>query len=170
MPAEFQRIFHVNVCVRDLDRSLKWYQEVLGMKIVEGPFAGEGPEQRGIGLGAEAAGVDSETEVKIRGAFLRWGDDEREAMIDLLEFVNPPPTGRPYETLHNVGIARIALGVKDIDEAYRDLMSKGVEFITPPVSVSNVEGANDLLAGISYCCFYDPDRTILELYGETKAK
>ena len=66
MPAEFERIFHVNICVTDLDRSLKWYQEVLGMKVVEGPFMGEGPAMRGIGIGAESVGVDSKTAVKVR--------------------------------------------------------------------------------------------------------
>ena len=170
MPAEFERIFHVNICVTDLDRSLKWYQEVLGMKVVEGPFMGEGPAMRGIGIGAESVGVDSKTAVKVRGAFLRWSDNEHEAVIDLLEFINPRPVGAPYETLHNIGIARIALGVKDVDAAYEDLKSKGVKFITPPVSISNMEGAQSLLSEIAYCCFYDPDRTILELYGKIHRK
>ena len=157
----FERIFHVNVNVRDLDRSVAFYRDVLGMNVVEGPFDGEGPAMAGIALGTQAYGVQPD-QVKIRAAFLRYGDDENATIIDLLEFRSPPPMGGPYPSLHNVGIARIALKVSDIDEAYGHLVANGVQFVSEPVGV-NI--GDDLLAGIRYCCFYDPDGTILEIYG-----
>jgi len=160
MPIE--KIFHVNIVVRDLDRSLPFYRDILGMRIAEPIFIGEGPPMGGIGLGAEAYGFRSERDVKVRGVFLRFGNDETEAFIDLLEFIQPRSIGGPYSTLHNIGIARIALKVSDIDQSYKELLSKGVKFITPPVRV--LIGEN-YLADIRYCCFYDPDGTILELYG-----
>jgi predicted enzyme related to lactoylglutathione lyase len=52
--------------------------------------------------------------------------------------------------------------VEDINAAYDRLRKKGVKFITPPVPV---EIGEELLSGVKYSCFYDPDGTILELYG-----
>lgn len=164
---QIERIFHVNIVVRDLERSLKWYQEVLGMKVAEPVFDGEGPAMSGIGLGAEAYGVSSKDGVKVRGAFLRFGDDPNAAFIDVLEFIRPRSVGGAYPSLHNIGIARIALKVADIDASYEELLEKGVKFVGPPCPVTIGE---NYLADIRYCCFYDPDGTILELYGPAKGK
>ncbi len=145
----FQRIFHVNICVRNMERSLEFYRGQLGMQLVEGPFTAEGPEL------ARAFGMESEPNVKVRGAFLRWGDDANATVLDLVEFIEPKPTGEPYPTLNNIGLCRIAFKVDDCEQVYADLASKGVEFMSPPVTGFRPD--------LRYCCFYDPDGTILEL-------
>lgn len=150
----FERVFHLNICVSDLDRALDFYCGKLGMEPIEGhPFETEGDDLR-VGFG-----MTEYDEVKIRGAFVKWGDDEHATVIDLLEFIEPKPVGKPYDTVYNLGICRTALKVSgDLDEVYDDLRSKGVEFISPPVKT--------VLSGeaVRWCLFYDPDGTVLEIF------
>jgi catechol 2,3-dioxygenase-like lactoylglutathione lyase family enzyme len=129
------------------------------MQLAQDPWEDTGPGQSGIGLGVEAYGVDPASEIQVRFAFLRFPGDPNSTMIDLLEYINPRPVGGPPSTLLNVGLARIAIKVEDVPAAYEELLQKGVKFITPPVTVA-------VLDDISYCCFYDPDGTILEIYSE----
>ena len=145
----FERIFHVNICVRSMERALEFYEGKLGLTLVEGPFVVEGPEI------AAAFSMQDEPNVKVKGAFLRWGDDANATVVDLVEFVEPPPTGEPYPTLNNIGLCRIALKVDDCQKVYDELVAKGVEFMSPPVM-----GFRD---DLFYCNFTDPDGTVLEL-------
>src|SRR5205085_1631917 len=80
-------------------------------------------------------------------------------LIDLMEWIEPPAHGepthrRPGSDLAHIGYARMALMTTGIDGEYERLRAAGVEFISPPVTMS--DGAT------RYCCFYDPDGTILE--------
>lgn len=159
--AGIERIFHINVVCRDLERSLRFYVDILGMHVVDGPFDAEGPALAGIGHGAQSWGIAPDA-VKIRFAFLRFGDDAAETILDLLEFVEPRSYGAPHPNLQMIGIARIALKVIDVQSTYEAMLAKGVKFISPPVPITL---GDNLLHGIAYCCFYDPDGTILELYG-----
>lgn len=162
MTAELiEGLFHINIVVRDLERSLTFYTEVLGMQIVEGPHWGQGPSQFGISQGAQMWGVDP-NEARVHFAFLRFGSNEDAPIIDLLEFVEPRSWGAPYPTLQHIGLARIALKVPDVKSTYSALLERGVRFLTGPVPVNIGEG---FLSEIEYCCFYDPDGVILEIYG-----
>jgi catechol 2,3-dioxygenase-like lactoylglutathione lyase family enzyme len=166
MTWKIERIFHINVVCRDLERSLKFYTDVVGMHIVEGPYEVDGPRLTGIGQGSQAWGVDPSA-VAIKFVFLRFGDDPDETILDLLEFVSPRSYGAPHPTLQKIGIARIALKVDDVQASYNALLEKGAKFLTPPISITIGE---DLLDDIAYACFYDPDGTILELYGKNPKK
>lgn len=142
-----QRIFHVNICVRDMERSIAFYEE-LGFKKVN-DFVLEGAD---IG---EALGLDAK---KIRGVFMRLGDDEEAPVLDLVQFIDPAPQGEPYATLNNVGICRIAFSVDDMDKTYAKLQQMKVEFVAP---LKKITGVGD--AEIGVVCFKDPDGTVLEL-------
>lgn len=142
-----QRIFHVNICVRDMERSIAFYEE-LGFKKVN-DFVLEDP---GVG---EALGLEAK---KIRGVFMRLGDDEEAPVLDLVQFIEPEPQGEPYATLNNIGICRIAFSVDDIDATYAKLQQMQVEFVAP---LKKVTGVGDGEIGV--VCFKDPDGTVLEL-------
>src|SRR5260370_24711266 len=152
----FQRVFHLNICVSDLDRSLDFYCGKLGMKVFEGhPFETEGDDLR------TGFGMTQFESVKIRGAFVRWGDDEDATFIDLVEFINPKPAGRPYPSVNNLGICRTAIKVSgDLDATYQSLVESGVEFVSQPVTTV-LSGR-----GVRWCCFYDPDHTVLEIFAD----
>ena len=142
-----QRLFHVNICVRDMERSIRFY-ESLGFKKVN-DFTLEDPSV-GDALGVKAR--------KIRGVFVRLGDDPNAPVLDLVQFIDPPTQGQPYPTLNNIGICRIAFTVDDIDKTYEELKAKKVEFVAPLKKIDGPGGAK-----IGVVCFKDPDGTILEL-------
>jgi glyoxylase I family protein len=143
----FTRLFHVNICVRDMERSIRFYQQLGFNKVndftVEDPTVGDG-------LGVKAN--------KLRGVFMRLGDDPNAPVLDLVQFIDPPTQGQPYPSLNNVGICRIAFAVDDVDKTYTDLKKMEVEFVSPLQTIEMPNGAKT-----SFVCFKDPDGTVLEL-------
>jgi glyoxylase I family protein len=141
------KLFHVNICVRDMERSIHFYQGLGFTKVndftLEDPSVGEA-----LGLKAN----------KLRGVFMRLGDDPNSPVLDLVQFIDPPPNGQPYPSLNNIGICRIAFSVDNIDKTYEDLKAKKVECLAPLKKISGPNGAT-----IGVVCFKDPDGTILEL-------
>ena len=142
-----QRLFHVNICVRDMERSIRFYQGLGFTKVND--FTLEDPNV-GDALGLKAR--------KLRGVFMRLGNDANAPVLDLVQFIDPPPQGQPYPTLNNIGICRIAFTVDDIDKTYEELKAKKVEFVAPLKKIDGPGGAK-----IGVVCFKDPDGTILEL-------
>lgn len=142
-----QRLFHVNICVRDMERSIRFYGELGFTKVSD--FTMDDPSV-GDALGVKAR--------KLRGVFMRLGSDPNAAVLDLVEFIDPPTQGQPYPTLNNVGICRIAFTVDDIDKTYADLKARGVEMVAP---LKKLPGPGGNTIGV--VCFKDPDGTVLEL-------
>ncbi len=142
-----QKLFHVNICVRDMERSVRFYQEIGFSKVND--FTLDDPSV-GDALGLKAR--------KLRGVFMRLGNDPSSPVLDLVQFIDPPPQGNPYPSLNNIGICRIAFTVDDIDKTYEDLKAKKVDFVAPLKKISGPGGST-----IGVVCFKDPDGTILEL-------
>jgi catechol 2,3-dioxygenase-like lactoylglutathione lyase family enzyme len=166
---EPRRIWHVNIIVRELDRSLAFYRDVIGLKVKEAPFTHEGPTLKGVSLGSGAYSVDKE-DIKIRAAFLGCTDDPDEVFIDLTEFLRPPAIGSPQAALNEVGIGRVAFFVDDIDGKYQELEAAGVKFVTEPVALMpDDDRLVETRTGKGYFCCFDPDGIILEFYGNKKA-
>lgn len=141
-------ISHTVVCVRDLDRSIAFYNK-LGLKsfyegTTDSPIVGE------------VLGLDIR---KARMAFMRFGDDPTSPFLDIVEFLDPPTQGSPYPTLNNVGLCRVAFSVDDIDQTYQHLQEMAVEFVTP---------LRRLPSGGAMVCFKDPDGTFLEIITELR--
>ncbi len=138
-------IFHINVNCRDLDRSRAFY-EALGFQGVLDLAAGGAPEMlRGLGLRRDA---------RARAVIMMLDPDSpRSTRLDLIEWLDPPTGGEALADLTQVGAARIALWTKGIDAEYERLRGVGVEFLSEPVDMN----------GTRFCCFKDPDGTILEL-------
>lgn len=138
-------IFHINVNCRNYERSLAFYRD-LGFQVVHAIPEGGDPEMlRGLGLRADA---------RARAAILMLDPDvPRSTRLDLIEWIDPPTTGSPPADLTHVGAARIALWTKEIDAEYERLRARGVRFLSEPVRMGSTR----------FCCFEDPDGTILEL-------
>ena len=77
----FRRFFHVNVCVRDMERSIRFYED-LGFKKAQDFILGGGKPNIGEALGVEVK--------KPRGVFMRLGDDPHAPVLDLVQFLDPP--------------------------------------------------------------------------------
>jgi catechol 2,3-dioxygenase-like lactoylglutathione lyase family enzyme len=139
---------HVGIPVRDLSRSLAFYQDVFGL---EAQFIseGSGPEL------SRAVGVP---DARLTFAFIALGN----TVLELLEY--QAPEGRDYDRMNcDVGATHVAFEVPDIDEAYERLQKKGLTFNAPPVRIE--EGP---LAGCSFAYFKDPDGVQLEIFETAK--
>jgi catechol 2,3-dioxygenase-like lactoylglutathione lyase family enzyme len=139
-------VFHVNVNCRDLEKSRAFYEKV-GFKVVHELGVGGGRSMlKGLGLpeGSQAKAV----------LMMLEPDKPRGTRLDLIEWITPPTQGSPAPDLTYAGAVRIALWTIGIDEEYERLKAAGVEFLSEPVGMPG---------GASFCCFKDPDGTILEL-------
>jgi catechol 2,3-dioxygenase-like lactoylglutathione lyase family enzyme len=142
-------IQHVGLTVSDLDRSIAFYRDVLGLELFVAPnMPVEGPHV------AHALGV--EPPAALRVAFFRVGDSD--SQIELLQYLSPPSTTRRAAAQNNIGAAHVCFQVADVRARIAELEARGVEF----VSNLNVldEGA---LAGWRWVYFKDPDGHTLEL-------
>ena len=139
----FGDVHHVGITVRDLEKSLEWYERVFDVKR-EFIAEGTGPEL------ARAVGVP---DVRLRFAFLRFGS----CVVELLCYDN-----ERQETFDrsnaDVGSAHVCIEVPDLQKAYDDLRSKGVEFLAPPLHIDDGP-----LAGGSFVYLKDPDGVTLEI-------
>jgi glyoxylase I family protein len=152
MKSMLRRFFHVNVCVRDMERSIKFYED-LGFTKVADFMLGAGTPGIGEALGLKVK--------KLRGVFMRLGESPDAPVLDLVQFVDPPAQGQPYATLNNIGICRIAFIVDEIDKFYQTLKARGVEIVAP---LQRYEGPRGTTIGVM--CFKDPDGTVLEVMSD----
>src|SRR5258708_20990058 len=128
----FEKLFRVNIGVRDMERSIRFYQDLGFTKVRD--FTLDDPSV-GDALGLKAK--------KLRGVFMRLGNDPNSPVLDLVQFIDPPPQGQPYPTLNNIGICRIAFTVDDIDRTYADLHSQKVQCVAPLETIERPQRCSD---------------------------
>jgi catechol 2,3-dioxygenase-like lactoylglutathione lyase family enzyme len=140
-------VHHTSRSVADMDRSLAFYRDLLGLEVL---------------LDTEMAGEMLEREVALEGARLRLVElgTGGETMLELLQYHEP----RPREDLDELrpcdaGAHHVALAVEDIQADYDRLSGAGVEFTCPPQEVDAGYFAGHRTV---YC--YDPDHMIVELW------
>jgi catechol 2,3-dioxygenase-like lactoylglutathione lyase family enzyme len=137
------RVHHIGVTVRDLDRSLRWYYEVLGLK----PRAIQDCE------GPDLSRTVQLDEASVRVAFLDVGN----TALALLEYRHP--VGIDFRLRNcDVGAIHICIEVQDIDAEYERLKALGVQCATEPIPLRGEFG------GSRFCYFRDPDGIQLELW------
>lgn len=145
------RLLHVNVNCTDLNRSSEWYQQVLGLAPVAeraspGPCPGEG-------FGFEGT-------CDYRADFLSVPGAQSPFVVDLLEWKEPRPVGRPLAEANHLGLYRLALLVEDAAESCAELDRHGVEHsgacwldMGPEIPID----------GLYAVFFRDPDGACMEL-------
>jgi methylmalonyl-CoA/ethylmalonyl-CoA epimerase len=101
---EITHIEHIGIAVENLDESIRYYEDVLGLKCY---------------------GVEEVADQKVRTAFFKVGD----AKIELLESTDPEgPIGK-YVEKKGPGMHHIAFSVKDVDGALKEAEEKGIRTI-----------------------------------------
>ena len=144
---------HININVRDLDRSIEFYGK-LGFRVfLPGiPYLNltRSPEARPLpDAAAEALGVPGGT----RGRACILDLDGGFPKIDLTELEGV--VSRSPLTTPDTGIVRICLGSSDLAADVARLTAEGVEFLAGP------SATHDGRAEIAVCA--DPDGTLIEL-------
>jgi catechol 2,3-dioxygenase-like lactoylglutathione lyase family enzyme len=139
-------LHHVGITVKDLDASIRFYHDVLGLPFSNEPSPWFDAPELGPAVGVPGAGL--------RQVSLLLGD----TMLELLEYKSPPSdTTQPLQS-NNIGASHVAFLVDDIHKTVVDLSSKGISFFSD-VNVVD-EG---VLAGWRWVYFADPDGYPLEL-------
>ncbi len=141
-------VFHFNINVSNLDRSIDFYQRVGFVLVSQQEFAAPAGTEVGMRL----------TGGRGRQAVMRIGNDAATPVLDMIEWQEPAAPGAPYETLAHLGIARIALRTTGLRETYTKLREDGIEFWSEPQEFPGGGGGK-----VVYVCFPDPDGTMLEL-------
>jgi catechol 2,3-dioxygenase-like lactoylglutathione lyase family enzyme len=139
-------LHHVGITVKDLEASIRFYHQVLGLGFVNEPSPWFDDPGLGPAVGVPAAAL--------RQVSLKLG----ETTLELLEYRNPPSDTESPLLSNNIGASHVAFHVDDIHATKAELESKGIVFY------SEVNVVDDgVLAGWRWVYFEDPDGYPLEL-------
>jgi len=147
MALSLDSIKHVNVNCSDLERSLLFYRDLVGLT----PLSHTNPlPQEGVGFGLPGKVVWD--------AFLLHDDRGADGpAIDLLQWQTPVPVGRPNLDAHNLGYMRLCFAHPDLDSLHARCVDMGIKTRSAPVSVPVIEGHT-----VRFFCCDDPDGTCVE--------
>ncbi len=98
------KIDHIGIAVKNLDETLKFYEEVLGIKCI---------------------GTEVVEEQKVKTAFLPIGDTE----VELLEATDEDSPIAKFIEKRGEGIQHIAYRVDDIEKALEEVKKRGIRLI-----------------------------------------
>lgn len=142
------RVDHVNIVVADMERSLGFYRDLLGMQVT---------------FECDLTGEWIETVTGLPGIWARCvfcQPPGGETRFELLQYQTPPGLTPPENALANtLGLRHFALEVDDLDGLYARLTAAGVPFVSGPVTVPfSVAGVRKRL-----CYLRDPDGALVEI-------
>jgi catechol 2,3-dioxygenase-like lactoylglutathione lyase family enzyme len=135
-------IRHTGLVVADLERALRFWCDLLGFRVVKRM------DESGPHIDAMMALRD----VRVTTAKLAAPDGQ---LIELLHFKSHPDQPSWNGAPNSTGFTHVAMTVKDLDAAYRDLSAAGVIFNAPP------QHSPDGYAKVIYC--RGPEGVLLEL-------
>ena len=143
-------IFHTGLTVSDLDRSIAFYRDLLGLELVTRWESAQPYLRTIVGF----------PDAELRIALLRipgvaaGGSGHH---LELLEYRSPRGVRGDPRTC-NPGNVHVSFMVEDLDAAYAELSARGVRFKSAPVQIDH--GRN---RGAKAVYLLDPDDITLEL-------
>ena len=150
---QIRQMVHANICVRDMDRTVPFY-EMLGFeKFADQIFEEGAGVWRGLGLDSNR---------RFRAVFMKIPGDNPVPFLDIIQFLDRPTAGEAYKTLDNVGIARLCFEVPDIESVATHLAANGVEFVGPVSPYETAKGVRPAGVEAKFLCVRDPDGTVIE--------
>jgi lactoylglutathione lyase len=150
-------VSHVAVGVRDMEKSLRFYRDLLGLRVVMDEVQD---------IGGIRAMSEGSTRPQRRAVHLVWEDVPWAPFLVLSQFSgvqsNPPPK------LNHVGINHFALWVDNLRERAEQLERAGVKFQLKPAEVPapTYNGGKD--EKVLTCIFEDPDGTLIQFDQQLK--
>ncbi len=142
--------WHFSFTVSDLERSIVFYRDLLGMRLMHRQEQANEYTARLVGYANASLKIAQLTIVGLPAT--RSGH-----ILELVEYVHPDC--EPTDTaICRPGAAHMAFEVRDIHDMYDRLVAQGVRFKSPPNAITS--GINQ---GGHTCYFLDPDDITLEL-------
>ena len=140
-------VSHIAVCVRDLDKSLAFYRDILGMHVtfdeVQDTTTGGLPH------------IYKHARQTRRTVHVRYGEGRTAPSLVLTSHPGENPDGDPIK-LDQIGISHLSFTVGDVKALAAELQAKGVQLAGPMDSFTNVQG------DVSTIFVYDPDGILLQ--------
>ncbi len=140
---------HHGFTVSDLDRSVSFYRDLLGLELVRIS------ERKDIPSYDTILGYD---QVHLMIAILRHPVNE--FILELVQYVHPRVEARPQENRF-LGASHVAFEVDDVDAMFAQLKAAGFGSINPPTDVDR-DGV--VVARAMYAL--DPDGISIEMFQE----
>jgi catechol 2,3-dioxygenase-like lactoylglutathione lyase family enzyme len=141
---------HTAVCVPDVNAAVRWYTDVLGLRVLSPPYRMEGPEIE------KDMGELLPSPVVLTAAIVGFGKDDR--VLELIEYpaasIPAPQTEASRPSVTRIGVTHVGMLCDDIDATRADLEGKGVTFLT--------SGIADV-AGLRTTWCHDPWGTVIIL-------
>lgn len=137
------RFTHIGICVAELDRSIRFYRELLGFQLRSELRIGGEPTSTLLRL----------AQVDLQAVYL-----ERDGMrIELLYYHSPGASGEGKpRSMRERGLTHLSLRVDDLADLLRELHAAGVEILED----SRIDFPEFHAAAVFVC---DPDGTLIEL-------
>jgi len=139
---------HVGLTVSDIERSIGFYRDVLGMTLVrrrpkvDAEYVAEQTGYPGVELSVASFKASADSPLS----------------LELVQYLTH--AGEASETASNrPGNAHLCLLVDDFQACFESLTAEGVRFKSAPVTISAGPNKGGLVA-----YFYDPDGYLLELF------
>ena len=146
MAMQASGVSHIAVCVRDLDKSLEFYRDILGMTVTV-----DRVQDTSTGGLPHVYAHDRSTR---RQAILSYGDGAIPTLV-MTSHPGDDPDGGPIK-LDQVGISHISFTVADVKGLADELISKGVALAGPLDGFTNANGE------VSSIFVYDPDGILVQ--------
>jgi len=142
---------HIAICVRDLEKSLHFYRDILGMKVT---MQVTQPMDNRPGASSQAMydiAHDSRYVANL------WLDDPAatEPYLVLSSHPKDPANGEPIK-LDQIGITHISFGVDDVPRVAEELIAKGV-----PIA-GKIEDFYDPNGELRTFLVHDPDQILVQ--------
>ncbi len=148
MPTDVSELYHIAISVSDLERSVQWYQDVLGMEVY----------RRAENTSQELALTVGVSQVHTKTALLRLPG--KPFYIEMAQYLKPKGRTITSGANQEVGAYHLGFQVSDIEATYQRMLARGVRFKSSPVLFPS---------GAKATYFLDPDGIILELIQPSRA-
>ena len=143
------QIYHVGLTVSDLDRSIAFYRDVLGLRFL-GEIQMEGPE---------TAAMFRRAGCQARVAYLNGSDQLNMPPVELIQFTDSEARKQPAD-LFTTSVSELCFYTDDIDQVYKNLLQNQVDCLSAPQSFDFTEAG----FGKSRAFYFrDPDGIVLEI-------
>lgn len=117
--AKMKAVRHVGITVKDLKKALKFYNHLLGLKLVK----------KMDESGAFISRISGLRNIKVTTVKLAADDN---SLVELLLYYSHPAKKLGKSKIYDVGISHFAFTVEDVDKTYKRLLRAGVRFNSPP--------------------------------------
>ena len=138
---------HVAFCVRDMEKSLAFYQGALGFRVLQ--------DRRQDTTTGGLPHVYKHRRVTRRQVTLAYGEGDARPQLVMTEHPGEPPDGEPIK-LDQIGISHLSFTVPSVAQLTQQLLAKGYKTAGPPDAFQDQSGR------VRTVFFFDPDGILVQ--------